>query len=96
MMGGGSADGLLALGFEPEDLEEVPACEVWACNWKSVMLFQRVRRQWRMGFAGPVALDLGPVPAVAAALGIKLTARRLDDLAIMEAEALSILTRRHN
>lgn len=41
--------------------------------------------------SGPVSLDIRQVRTVAHILGIKLSARRLDDLTIMEGAALEVI-----
>lgn len=52
----------------PEDA--APPLEWEAALW---WLYQRVRTQWRMGFAGPVGLDYGPPMRIAEELGWPLT-----------------------
>lgn len=47
--------GLTADDFEPEEVE------IWPDNMPALDLWDRVGDQWRMGFNGPVALDLIPV-----------------------------------
>lgn len=47
--------GLTADDFESEEIE------VWPDNLPALDLWDKVGDQWRMGFNGPVALDLIPV-----------------------------------
>lgn len=47
--------GLTADDFESEEIE------VWPDNLPVLGLWDKVGDQWRMGFSGPVALDLIPV-----------------------------------
>jgi hypothetical protein len=68
---------------------------VWPQNEKSVALFHAavVRRCWRFSFSGPVALDEKLVRREAMRLGIKVSARRWNDLLVMEGEALEQMAR---
>lgn len=66
--------------------------EVWQVNWKSVVSFLQLDTQWRVAGtpAGLIWIGLD-YTAAGAALGRKRLRRRLDDLRVMEAEALSML-----
>ena len=67
------------------------APELWAENVDAAALFQRMAGQWRMGAAGPIALDYTALPVVVQALRIKRRAAReaFEPLRVMEAEALA-------
>jgi hypothetical protein len=45
-------------GFAPEDYAD-DFFEVWPENWDAAMLFASIANQWRVGMAGPIALDYG-------------------------------------
>jgi hypothetical protein len=55
-----TAQELASVGLEPEDYEE-ELIEIWPENIPVYDLWGIVGDQWRMGFNGPVALDLIPV-----------------------------------
>ena len=55
-----TAQELAAVGLTPDDFEP-EVVEVWPDNMPALDLWDKVGDQWRMGFNGPVALDLIPV-----------------------------------
>jgi len=58
------------------------------------MLFRGMASQWRIGFAGRESLDLAALPAVARALRIRVTPRRLTDIEVMANAVLRMSRRR--
>lgn len=70
-----------------------PPAEVWACNWRAVMLFAALacRSCWVFAPGGPARLDGDEVERMAKRRGIKLTNGVWRKLEIMEAEALKIM-----
>lgn len=70
-----------------------PPAEVWACNWRAVMLFAALvhRCCWAFAPGGPVRLDGDEVERTARRMKVKLTDGIWRKLEIMEAEALKIM-----
>lgn len=64
------------------------ACRVWASHAPAVALFAAMVTQWRAGPGGVIGLDYAVRHQVAHDLGIDLAAVRLEDLQVMEFEAL--------
>jgi hypothetical protein len=56
-----------------------------------VQLFIACGTQWRIGMAGPTGLDYVAMAVVARAMGVKLTAARMDGIRVMESEALKVM-----
>lgn len=73
-----------------EDDDQDERCEVWPDTLTAVLLFQRMTSQWRMGPRGPIGLDYAVLPLVAPAAGVSTqqACEALDDLRVMEQEAL--------
>lgn len=63
---------------------------LWPEHVDAVAIFQRMAGQWRMGAAGPIALDYTALPVVVQALRIKRRAARdaFELIRVMEAEAM--------
>lgn len=55
-----TAQELASVGLTADDFESEEV-EVWPDNLPALGLWDKVGDQWRMGFNGPVALDLIPV-----------------------------------
>lgn len=55
-----TAQEMAAIGLAPDDFEE-EVVKIWPENLPTLRLWKVVGDQWRMGFSGPVALDLVPV-----------------------------------
>ncbi len=81
------------LGLPPQVLAKPKDLELWPENQPAVDLFIVLSTQWRMGPAGAVGLDYGPVPLALSQL--RLRGRQARDafagLQVMEAEALAWL-----
>jgi hypothetical protein len=71
--------------------------EVWPENWSVVSLFARISTQWRVGFSGPVGLDYGVLFRLMdeEALSRKDWRQTLDDIQVMEVEALNKMSEAH-
>lgn len=83
---------MAALGLTLDDIEEEEV-EIWPDSWRSLLLFEAMRTQWRLGQGGPSGLDYTAVQATASMLGIKRhdLGRMFPDLRIMEHEALAVM-----
>ena len=75
--------------------QESESFELWPENEAPLMLFMRMRTQWRMGPAGPVGLDYAGVRAALALMRERCAPERFDDLQAMEAAALEAMHREH-
>lgn len=66
---------------------------LFACNQSAFEVFERVTSQWRVAFGGFVGLDYNVVFSLFDMLSIAADQRLavLDDVRVMEKEALSIL-----
>jgi hypothetical protein len=87
-----TAEDLRNSGLTLEDFAD-DYVECWPENWPAFTTFAPISRQWRMGFAGPIALDYG-------VLFHRLDRMKLsdeeyeilfDDIRTLEAAALSVL-----
>lgn len=68
-----------------------PPTEVWACNWTAFQVFKAVMTQWRSGFSGFIGLDYTALKTIMDIHGIEDQMQMLDDIAVMEIEALKIM-----
>ena len=86
---------LLAAGLSPEDFED-ESCELWQENERAVNLFSRVSTQWRVGMAGPVGLDYGPMFSLMSRM--RLTENEydtlFDDMRVVERTAIECLVQK--
>lgn len=75
---------------DDQDQDQGEDLGVWPDNVPAVALFMRMSSQWRMGQRGPIGLDYGVIPRVAPAarLTLQQADEALDDLRVMEQEAL--------
>lgn len=73
----------------PEGLPE-EAIELWPENFESFGIFLRALTQWRTGPAGYIGLDYAGVLAVLRFLRVRPSPSLLDDLQVMEGEALRL------
>lgn len=89
-----TAQELAGVGLTPDDFEE-EIVEVWPENWPTLRLWEIVGDQWRMGFNGPVALDLVPVLHELDRMGLKGEAYEdmLEGIKVMAAAALREISR---
>ncbi len=67
--------------------------EVWPDNWQAVILFARMRTQWRVGFGGAVGLDYNVLYRMIGRLKLDdIEAEELEeDVQVMELEALRVM-----
>lgn len=78
----------------PAELTTQPSQDflVLAENWSTVMMFERMETQWRVGASGAIGLDynvlLGP-EGLFSLYGVRYRRAMLDDLQIMEVAALN-------
>ncbi|UGA37804.1 DUF1799 domain-containing protein [Chromobacterium haemolyticum] len=75
-----------------EDFEEQELM-VWPDNWQAVILFTRLRTQWRVGFGGAVGLDYNVLYRMMDRLQLKQEEVELmeSDIQVMEAESLEAM-----
>lgn len=71
----------------------MPKVEVWPENEQAVKVFEALSSQWRMGPAGPVAIDYCAIPPVFDLLGVERSewSQLFHDLRVMEAEAINLI-----
>jgi hypothetical protein len=99
LVAGGMSDDELraaaALGFRPEDYED-DVVEVWPCCMATVLLFDAMSTQWRVGPSGVVGLDYGVLDLVVRRRGFQFDDEQqmFVDLQIMENGALLALHER--
>lgn len=71
--------------------------EVWPENWPALEMFLRCQTQWRMGMNGVVGLDYGAVAWVLRLYEAEDQHRALlEDLQVMEAAVISLLSQQEN
>lgn len=63
-------------------------------NWESVQLFIRCQTQWRTSMAGLIGLDYGAVEWLLRLYEVEDHRSLLEDLQIMEAAVLSVVSKR--
>lgn len=73
-----------------------PPCDVWDCNWPAYLVFSAMLTQWRMGFSGPTGLDYPALDVVMTLHNITDKRALLEDIQIMELEALKVFKERRN
>lgn len=80
------------LGFTPADFDDM-ATPVWRDNWLSLVIFDQVSTQWRVGSHSVIGLDYNVLPQVFRLNGVsrKDQPRLFSDIRVMENEALNIL-----
>lgn len=83
---------MAAFGLKEEDFEEQELM-VWPDNWQAVILFTRLRTQWRVGFGGAVGLDYNVLYRMIGRLKLDdIEAEELEeDVQVMELEALRVM-----
>jgi len=84
---------LKAIGLLPEDVADNSITEIWQENYQAFQIFTKLRTQWRVGMAGPTGMDYTLLPMLFESFGVKAKKRvaLLDDLQIMETEALRVM-----
>ena len=93
---GPTAEELKAFGLLPEDVIDRSDQPVWEENWDAYLVFSRVVTQWRSGMGGFTGLDHSVILMPGGyfdLLGIpkKKRASVMDDLLVMEIEALDVM-----
>jgi hypothetical protein len=75
----------------PEGKEEEDVFKVWPENWDSLVWWNRVATQWRVGMAGPVGGDYGSWFELFRLYGVENQRELFEDLQLMEGVVLSKL-----
>ena len=83
------------MGLTIDDVASEYEIELWPDTEPAVSLFIELRTQWRMGFSGPIGLDYSAVESVMRIHRVPAAKRSglLDDLRVMEDEALCVLAK---
>lgn len=81
-------------GFELDELS--PTVPVWPENKQAVLVFLRLRTQWRDGMNGPTGLDYGALPEIWRRTKTPPMDRDavFSDLQVLEAAALTAMSKR--
>lgn len=90
---------LEAVGLKPEDVEDNSDQEVWKENWTAFLIFMEIRTQWRVGMNGFTGLDYNVIIAPGGIFDMfdipkKKRLSLLDDIKVMEDEALKQMSRK--
>lgn len=83
---------LMGIELPEEDREE--HFEVLPEAWPAVTMFLRVQTQWRVGMGGVIGLDYGAVRWLFELEQVTKPAELLDDLQVIEAKVVEILSQR--
>lgn len=91
----------MADGYPPNIAEYMadhppPPTEVWDCNWPAYQLFTAVLTQWRVGMNGPIGLDYTALKTVMDIHGIEDKKQMLEDINVMEVEAIKVIRGKSN
>lgn len=73
-----------------------PPVQVWSCNWQAFRIFSAMLTQWRSGFSGFTGLDYTALKTVMDIHGVTDQQQMLEDIAVMEIEALKIMKAKKN
>ena len=86
---------LAAFGFSPADYPD-EVVEVWPENINAVNLFSRISTQWRVGTGGAYGLDYNVMLALMERMRLNDEEHSilLDDMRVIESEALSIMNKK--
>lgn len=84
------------MGIPLPDLPNAPAEDfgVWPENWAAVEMFLRVQTQWRTTMGGLLGLDYGVLAWVFKLYAVEDERSMLEDLQVMEAAAMAVLSER--
>jgi len=84
------------MGIPLPDLPNAPAedFDVWPENWAAVEMFLRVQTQWRTTMGGLLGLDYGVLAWVFKLYAVEDERSMLEDLQVMEAAAMAVLSER--
>lgn len=86
----------IGLPIEAVGQFDVQDTTVWELHWPAVELFAAMSTQWRVGMAGATGLDYAALPAVFDLYDVPKGQRRerMDEIRIMEREALAVIAER--
>jgi hypothetical protein len=84
------------MGIALPDLPAAPDDDfgVWPENWAAVEMFLRVQTQWRTTMGGLLGLDYGVLAWVFKLYAVEDERSMLEDLQVMEAAAMAVLSER--
>jgi ABC-type thiamine transport system substrate-binding protein len=84
------------MGIALPDLPSGPDDDfgVWPENWAAVEMFLRVQTQWRTTMGGVLGLDYGALAWVFKLYAVEDERSMLEDLQVMEAAAMAVLSER--
>jgi hypothetical protein len=84
---------MAAIGVSVEDYEAERAVEVWPDNWDATDVMLIMATQWRTANGSPTGLDYNVLPLAmrAARIDESRTGDVLNDLRVMEDEAMKIM-----
>ena len=84
------------MGVPLLDLPDAPAEDfgVWPENWPTVEMFLRVQTQWRTSMGGVLGLDYVALAWVFRLYAVEDERSMLEDLQVMEAAAMAVLSER--
>jgi hypothetical protein len=84
------------MGITLPDLPSGPDDDfgVWPENWAAVEMFLRVQTQWRTTMGGVLGLDYGALAWVFKLYAVEDDRSMLEDLQVMEAAAMAVLSER--
>lgn len=89
-----TAEDARLMGIELPDEKRDNDYEVLADAWPAVNMFLRVQTQWRVGMGGVIGLDYGAVRWLFELEQVSEPAELLDDLQVIEAKVVEILSQR--
>ena len=67
--------------------------EVWPANWPALQMFARLQTQWRTTMSGVSGLDYTAVLAMLRLYEVEEPQAMLEDLQVMEVQAIKILNK---
>ena len=89
-----TAEDARLMGIELPDEKRDNDYEVLLDAWPAVSMFLRVQTQWRVGMGGVIGLDYGAVRWLFELEQVSEPAELLDDLQVIEAKVVEILSQR--
>ncbi len=86
---------LEGLGLTLDDVTDKSDVEVWPENWESYLIFRRLTTQWQVSYGGRTGLIYASLPVLFDAFKVpkKKRSRIFDDIQVMEASALRIMSK---
>jgi len=82
------------MGIELPDEKRDNDCEIIPDAYPAVSMFLRVQTQWRVGMGGVIGLDYGAVRWLFELEQVSNPAELLEDLQVIEAKVVEILSQR--